>query len=146
MKVRILWVGKTKEAFLAEGIGKYLALLQPHADVRVVEIKEEKGGKDPVRVLRREGERIVKQAETYVLLDERGREMTSEELAGFLGDRPRVDFVVGGPHGVSEDVRRRAAATLALSRMTLTHEMARLLLLEQLYRAVTIKAGTGYHH
>lgn len=144
MKIRILWVGKTKEPFVREGMEKYLRRLRPFADVATVEIKEtkEKGG----RGIEEEGERIMKQSASYILLDERGRELTSPELASMLEGRAEVDFVLGGPYGVSEAVRGRAAETIALSRMTLTHEMARLLLLEQLYRAVTILKGGGYHH
>jgi len=145
MKFRIIWAGKTKEKYAAEGVEKYLRLLRPLAGVEVVEVGEQKSGPEAER-LRKEGEKILRQTESYVLLDERGREMSSVELAEALRDRPRTDFVVGGPYGVSDEVRRAASETLSLSRMTLAHEMARLLLLEQLYRAATILKGGGYHH
>jgi 23S rRNA (pseudouridine1915-N3)-methyltransferase len=141
MKIRILWVGRTKEPYVREGVDRYLRRLRPFADVAVVEIKERKG-----RGLEEEGERIMRQSASYILLDERGRELSSTEFASVLEDRPEVDFVLGGPYGVSEEVRARAADTIALSRMTLPHEMARLLLVEQLYRAMTILRGGGYHH
>jgi 23S rRNA (pseudouridine1915-N3)-methyltransferase len=141
MRIRILWPGKTKDRSAAEWIEKYLRRLRPLAEVGVVEVKEEKGA-----AVAREGERILRQSRCYVLLDERGREMTSVEFASFLEGRAEADFVVGGAHGVSAEVRRGAALTMALSRMTLTHEMARVLLLEQIYRALMIARGGGYHH
>lgn len=145
MKIRIIWTGKTKERYLSEGIGYYLRLLGTAAQVSVIEIKEEKG-KEREKLLAAEGKRILKQTQSYVLLDEKGRELTSRDFAAFLGNRSTVDFVVGGPYGVSDEVREKAGSVIALSRMTFTHEMARLFLLEQLYRATTIMKGKGYHH
>jgi 23S rRNA (pseudouridine1915-N3)-methyltransferase len=148
MKIRILWVGKTKEPFVREGMEKYLSRLRPFVEVAIVQIKEtkEKGGRGVDRGVEEEGQRIMRQSASYILLDEKGRELTSQGLASLLEGRAEVDFVLGGPYGVSEAVRGRAAETIALSRMTLTHEMARLLLLEQLYRAMTILGGGRYHH
>ncbi len=146
MKIRLAWVGKTKERFIQEGIEKYLRLLKPFADIAVSEIREEKG-KDIQRMVEKEGERILKLRVPYVLLDERGKEYTSVAFADFLAARqPAVQFVVGGAYGVSDGVKAAAQSSLALSRMTLTHEMSRLLLVEQLYRAVTITHKRGYHH
>ncbi|MGE5299729.1 MAG: 23S rRNA (pseudouridine(1915)-N(3))-methyltransferase RlmH [Acidobacteriota bacterium] len=146
MKIRLVWVGKTKERFIQEGIEKYLRLLRPFADVAVSEIREEKG-KDIQRMVEKEGERILKLRSPYVLLDEKGREYTSAGFADFLsGRQPYVHFVVGGAYGVSERVKEAAEGTVALSEMTLTHEMSRLLLVEQLYRAFTIMHKRGYHH
>jgi 23S rRNA (pseudouridine1915-N3)-methyltransferase len=118
------------------------------ARVEVVEVRDERGT-DPGAARTREGERILKSAGggDFVLLDEGGREMSSRELAAFAGERDSLTFVVGGAWGVSEEVRRAAGSRLSLSRMTLTHEMARLVLLEQLYRALMIQTGReGYHH
>jgi 23S rRNA (pseudouridine1915-N3)-methyltransferase len=146
MKIRLAWVGKTKERFIQEGIEKYLRLLKPFADITIAEFREEKG-KDIQRMVEKEGERILKLRFPYVLLDERGKEYTSAGFADFLsGHSPAVQFVVGGAYGVSEGVRDAAQAAVALSRMTLTHEMSRLLLAEQLYRAFAILHGRGYHH
>lgn len=146
MKIRLAWVGKTKERFIQEGIEKYLRLLKPFANVTVAEVREEKG-KDIQRMVEKEGERILKLQAPYVLLDERGREYTSAGFADFLsGHSPAVHFVVGGAYGVSEGVKQAAQTTVALSKMTLTHEMSRLLLVEQLYRAFTIMHKRGYHH
>lgn len=145
MKIRILWVGKTKERYLAEGIDRYLKLLSHMARVSVLEIKEEKG-KERTASLSGEGGKILKQTQSYFLLDARGRAYSSEEFSMFLKDRTGVDFVIGGPYGVSDEVRDRALGVISLSRMTFTHDMARLVLLEQVYRGMTIMKGMEYHH
>jgi 23S rRNA (pseudouridine1915-N3)-methyltransferase len=145
MKLRIIWTGKTKEKYAAEGVAKYLKLLRPMAQVEVVEIKEQKSGSMEDR-LAKEGEKILKQTSSYVLLDERGTGYSSVQFAEALRDRAQADFVLGGPYGVSEAVRSAASERMSLSKMTLTHEMARVLLLEQLYRAMTIMKGGSYHH
>jgi 23S rRNA (pseudouridine1915-N3)-methyltransferase len=145
MKLRIIWIGKTKERYAAEGVQKYLKRLKPLAQVEIVEIKEQKSGGMEDRLMK-EGERLLKQTSSYVLLDERGKGLSSVEFADSLRDRAQTDFVLGGPYGVSDDVRNSASETLALSKMTLTHEMARVLLVEQLYRAMTIMKGGSYHH
>jgi 23S rRNA (pseudouridine1915-N3)-methyltransferase len=145
MKLRILLVGRTKERYAAEGIEKYLVRLRPFADVEIVRIKEQKGS-SPEAALMKEGERILRQAGPFVLLEERGRRLTSLEFASFLRDRASVEFVLGGAYGVSEHVRRAASDAVSLSAMTLTHDMARLVLLEQLYRAMMINSGREYHH
>jgi 23S rRNA (pseudouridine1915-N3)-methyltransferase len=113
--------------------------------VSVVEVREERG-RSAEASREAESVRLLKQADAYYLLDERGRQLTSEGFARFLKEREAVEFVVGGAFGVSDEVRRGAKGVIALSMMTLTHEMARLLFLEQLYRAFTIIKGKEYHH
>ncbi len=141
-------MGKTREAYLKKGIDDYLERLGPYAEVEVVEIREEKGASGGLSAegLAREGRRIAGKSGGYVLLDERGRQLSSPELASYLGKHPSVDFVLGGAYGVSDEVRKGAGDTISLSQMTLTHEMARLLFTEQLYRACTIIRGMRYHH
>jgi 23S rRNA (pseudouridine1915-N3)-methyltransferase len=111
----------------------------------VAEIKEEKG-KPREAALAAEAQRILKQSTGFYLLDEKGKHYSSLEFAGFLKERQTVDFVIGGAFGVSGEVREKSKGSIALSKMTLTHEMARLLFLEQLYRAYTILKGKEYHH
>jgi 23S rRNA (pseudouridine1915-N3)-methyltransferase len=145
MRIRILWVGRTKEAYAVEGVEKYLRLLRPLVGLDVVEIKEQRGR--PLReALEREGERILGQSAKFTLLDESGRLLSSREFASTLKDKAGADFVLGGPYGVSDEVRAAALDSISLSRMTLTHEMARLLFLEQIYRALMINSGRDYHH
>lgn len=145
MKIRLFWVGKTTEGFIEEGIRKYMKLISRFCEVETVIIKEEKD--KPLDVMQRtEAERILKQAKSFILLDEGGHVMSSKDFAGFLKDRAQVSFVLGGPYGVADDVRKSAGETLSLSPLTFTHEMSRLILLEQIYRAFMINTGRGYHH
>lgn len=145
MKIRILWVGRTKEKYLLEGINYYLKLLQNAIKLKIVEIKDSRIG-DRQRMAAEEGKRILAQTTSYILLDENGCEMNSKEFAAFLSVRDSTDFVIGGHSGVSDEIRKNANLTISLSKMTLTHEMVRLVFLEQIYRSVTIIKGKDYHH
>jgi 23S rRNA (pseudouridine1915-N3)-methyltransferase len=146
MKINLVWPGRTKEQFILDGISKYTKLLKPYTDISIIELKEEKGS-DVRTILRKEGERILKLQKPYTLCDEQGEHLTSMEFAGYLsGHQSSVSFVLGGAFGVSEEVKKTAQRTIALSRMTFTHEMARLFFLEQLFRAFTIINKRGYHH
>lgn len=145
MKIRIFWVGKTKERYLIEGINHYLKFLRHMAQISIIEIKDEKG-KTRDEAVSMDGRRVLKQTDSYILLDERGKEFSSKDFARYLKDRGSIDFVMGGAFGVSDEVRGKASDTITLSKMTLTHEMTRLVFLEQLYRALTIIKGKEYHH
>ncbi len=156
MRLTILCMGKTKERFIQEGIEKYLRYLRPYADASIKELKEEKiqDLKDAPSIRKKEAKRILKAvpAGAYLVsLDERGEEFTSHEFAALLnnslesGVRAMV-FIIGGAMGLDEEVVARSHKTIALSRWTFTHEMARLVLLEQLYRAFTIIKGKTYHY
>jgi 23S rRNA (pseudouridine1915-N3)-methyltransferase len=156
MRLTILCMGKTKERFIQEGIEKYLRYLRPYADASIKELKEEKiqDLKDAPSIRRKEAERIFKAVPVgayLVSLDERGDEFTSHEFAVLLnntlesGVREMV-FIIGGAMGLDEGVVARSHKSVALSRWTFTHEMARLVLLEQLYRAFTIIKGKTYHY
>jgi len=156
MKLVILCVGKTRERFVQEGIAKYLRYINPYADVEVKELREEKirDLRDAPLVRKREAEKIIKAVPAGVFLaalDERGKEFTSHEFARFLNDRLEAGvremvFVFGGAMGLDESITERSGAVIALSRWTFTHELARLVLLEQLYRAFTIIKGKTYHY
>lgn len=138
-------MGRTKEKHTLEGILRYRDKLKPFMNLEVVEIKEQKG--TPVKkALVMEAERILKQTTDFMLFDEGGQEMSSTEFALFLRDRAQAEFVIGGPYGVADAVKDAATKRISLSRMTFTHDMARLFVLEQLYRAVMINSGKGYHH
>lgn len=145
MKVRILWVGRTRENYLLEGIDHYQRLLKNVINLKIIEVKDERG-KERMRTISEEGKRILRQTSSYVLLDESGIEMNSKQFASFLTGRDSTDFVLGGHYGVSDDVRKNASLIISLSKMTFTHEMARLIFLEQLYRSVTIIKGMEYHN
>ncbi|MFP5264667.1 MAG: 23S rRNA (pseudouridine(1915)-N(3))-methyltransferase RlmH [Blastocatellia bacterium] len=147
MKLRFVWVGKTKRAPVKELVREYVERVGRFAQVEVVELRDRDDvGGDARRIIDKEGEDILSRtaADQFVVaLDERGREMDSTQLAEFVekqraGGTKQMTFVIGGHNGLSEAVRRRANLVLALSRMTLTHEFARVLLTEQVYRAFSI--------
>jgi 23S rRNA (pseudouridine1915-N3)-methyltransferase len=156
VKLTIFCIGKTRERFIQEGIGKYIRYLKPYADLEIKELREDKIAdlKDAPSVRKKEAERIFKALPKnifFAALDERGQEFTSHEFASFLngllesGIR-EIAFVIGGAMGLDESIPRKANKSIALSRWTVTHEMARLVLIEQLYRAFTIIKGKTYHY
>ncbi len=152
MRLRLIWVGRTRNAHLRALVEEYVKRLSRFARCEVVELREGAAA-DERAVIEEESKRITGAlaSDTFVvLLDVAGeREWSSEELAAQIGEwqsrsLKEVAFVVGGHLGVGEEVRRRAAVRWSLSRLTLTHEMARVLLAEQLYRAHTILRGLPY--
>jgi 23S rRNA (pseudouridine1915-N3)-methyltransferase len=155
MKLCLLCVGRLSIGYLREGAADFEARLQRYVPLRIIELKEEKGGKnDPAFIRRQEGRRIVDkipEGSFVVALDERGRSMSSEGLAGMLErhmlqSTSELTLIIGGAYGLSDEVKQRADLLLSLSEMTLTHQMARLLLLEQLYRGFTIVRNEPYHN
>jgi 23S rRNA (pseudouridine1915-N3)-methyltransferase len=154
LQVTILMVGKTREGFIRDGLAFYRQRLRPFMQLTLKEVRAEKesAGLTPETVKAREGERLLAQIppRAYATaLDPRGREFISEDFAAWLSDRELearpLAFLLGGHLGLGEAVLAAAQARLSLSRLTLTHELVRLVLLEQLYRAATIKAGHPYH-
>ena len=147
--LRLIWVGRTKDSFIREGVDRYLDLIRPHARIEIIELREA-AGPDSGVVRKKEGERILGTTSGFVLLDEAGEEMTSVEFSSFVGSlhggATRRDIVIGGAFGVSEEVKQAAWRRISLSRMTLTHQMVRLVLLEQIFRAFSIMKGRNYHH
>ena len=156
MRLGIVCMGKTREPFIQEGIQKYLRYLGPYAEVSLRELREEKiqDLREAPVIRKKEAEKIFKALPVggvLVALDERGEEYTSHEFASFVNDLLEsgvrdVLFVLCGAMGLDETVTARAKKVIALSRWTLTHEMVRLVLLEQLYRAFTIIKGKTYHY
>lgn len=151
MKIRVVCVGKPRGDGVAAAIADYEARAARYWPLEVVEVRGESGaGRSPSEVRVREGERLLSRVSgTLVALDERGRGWTSEAFAAFLqrvregaGD---LSFVIGGAFGLDDAVRAGAAHLLAVAPWTLAHELARLVLAEQLYRAGTIVRGEPYH-
>lgn len=148
----MLWVGRRPPEAYAELIDSYAARIVRFAPFEQVQIRPAPGrGSDSRRALAAEAaslRRHLNAGDTIVALDEAGRRCTSEELARRLGQwraRGRVVFVVGGDLGLDGAFKRAASERLALSELTLSHQLARLVLLEQLYRACDILAGGRYH-
>ena len=156
MKLRLLCVGKLSLAYARDGVEEYTARLRRYLPFEALELREEKGGKkvDPAFLRERESRQLLDKilADAFVVvLDERGRPHSSEELAGLverhmLEGTGELTLVIGGAYGTSTALRQRADLVMSLSQMTLTHQMARLLLMEQLYRALTIIRNEPYHN
>ena len=144
MKLTVAWIGKTKNAAIQSLTDEYLKRLRQYSEAEGVSLRDEAA---LLKLCGRDGRGLRR---GLVLLDCRGKQLSSEELARFLRERhernpvPLV-FAIGPADGFSEDARQRADFVLSLGKMTLAHELARAVVLEQLYRAFTILKGHPYH-
>ena len=154
MRLELLFLGKTREAYLAAGIKDYAKRLSHYINIEIITLKEGKikKGEPENATIERQSQTLMQNAQGSIIvcLDRTGREINSLELAAQLGNwemqgLKKITFVLGGPLGLSANILKKSGLVLSLSKMTFTHEMARMLLLEQLYRAYTIKAGEKYH-
>ena len=156
MKITFFWIGKTNERWLQEGIDEYINRLKHYVSLSVEIIPAPKNmpKNDVEKQKEMEGDailgRIALSDEAY-LLDERGETYSSEGFAGFLQKKMSANvknlaLVVGGPYGFSEKLYQRANGLISFSKLTFSHQMIRLLLCEQVYRAFTILRGESYHH
>ena len=152
MKVRVLAVGRDRSGLYAPAAAEYAARLERYVRFELVELPEARKHAGTPRAKEEEGASLLARIdprEHVVALDERGKEHTSVELArrveAWLGAGRDVALVIGGSDGLSPEVLERAGEKVALSRLTLAHRLARVVLLEQLYRAMTIIRGEPYH-
>ena len=158
MGLNIFTVGKVKESYLQAGIDEFTKRLQPYTKVNIVEVNDERIPSNPSEadkelVMEKEGERILGSLaeRTYVIaLDVKGKPMTSEGLATSVKNLQvrgysSITFIIGGALGLSQSVLDKADYSLSLSHMTFTHQMVRLILVEQVYRAFKIIRGEPYH-
>lgn len=153
MKLALIAVGKLKEAHFRAAAEEYLKRLRPYAAVDVVEVPDRDVTRDESRALAEEAEAILRalpDGAHVVLLDREGRELASEGIAAWLdahalAGRSSLAFVLGGAAGVDARVAARADERISLGRITLPHQLARVVLLEQLYRAFRISRGEPYH-
>ncbi|QNL50379.1 23S rRNA (pseudouridine(1915)-N(3))-methyltransferase RlmH [Olivibacter sp. SDN3] len=156
MKITLLCVGKTDEAYLSTGIEKYVKRLKHYINFHfaiIPDVKNTKGlTKDQQKL--KEAKMIVKHiqpTDTLILLDEQGKSFRSTEFAQFL-DKKMINstqnlvFVIGGPYGFDTLLNQYTTQKLSLSKMTFSHQMVRLFFIEQLYRALSILKGEPYHH
>jgi len=144
VKIKVAWIGKTKEPAIEALTGEYLKRISRYAEVAGLALKDEAAILSLAGSKQQNKDRL-----RLVLLDSWGKQFSSEELAEFLA-REQVNaspllFAIGGSDGFSDEARRRAAFMLSLGRMTLPHELARVVLVEQLYRAFTILKRHPYH-
>lgn len=158
MKISIITVGKLKEKYLKQGIDEYLKRLSAYAKVEIIEVADEKAPEhlseaEMEEVKWKEGERILSHLseDTYIItLEISGRMLNSEQLAAKIDElgtygKSKLAFIIGGSLGLSKQVQNRSDLALSFSKMTFPHQLMRLILLEQIYRAYRINRGEPYH-
>ena len=158
MKIKIYCIGHLKENYLKEGINEYLERLKPYTQVEIVEVDDESISNNPSlkdidNVKNKEGQKVIKLLKNneYVIgLDLVKKQLTSEEFAKYINDKfvlggANISFVIGGSYGLSDELKARCNDRLSLSNMTFLHQMTRLILLEQIYRAFKINRNEVYH-
>jgi 23S rRNA (pseudouridine1915-N3)-methyltransferase len=156
VKICLLVIGKTDEVYLQQGIDLFLKRIPHYISFEMKIIPDLKNSRNlsELQQKEKEGELILLQkgqSDELILLDERGTELSSVEFARFLEKKmisgiKRLVVVIGGPYGFSDSVYAQANGKLSLSKMTFSHQMVRLVFVEQLYRAFTILKGEPYHH
>lgn len=156
MKIKFIVIGKTNTSFIKEAIAEYEKRLKHYASFEIICLPDIKnaGKLNEVQLKTKEGESIlanINAGDELILLDEKGAQYTSVEFAALLTKKMNaatksLAFVAGGAFGFSDEVYKKATALLSLSKMTFTHQMVRLIFVEQVYRAFTIIKGEGYHH
>jgi 23S rRNA (pseudouridine1915-N3)-methyltransferase len=149
VKIKVAWIGRTKEPAIEALTREYLQRIARYAEVAGTALKDEAGVLSLASGTGQKNNNRNKDRHKLVLLDSRGKQLSSEELAEFL-EREQLNalpllFAIGGSDGFSDEARRLAGFTLSLGKMTLPHELARVVLLEQLYRAFTILKNHPYH-
>ena len=158
MKIRIYAIGKIKDAYLKMGIEEYLKKIKPYTDIEIIEVKDESINENPhdseiKKAIDIEGSRIIKllkNNEYLIGLDLNKKEYTSPDFAKYISDKlelngANISFVIGGSYGLSEELKNRCNDSISLSKMTFLHQMTRLILLEQIYRAFKINRNETYH-
>ena len=158
LSIRVVCVGKLKEKFFTDAVAEYEKRLNAFCRLELIEIPEERIGERPSpaeieAALERETqhiEKILLKDGTIVCLCIEGRQLSSEEFAQRLtaaenSGRPRISFVIGGSYGLAPELKKKADLCLSMSKMTFPHHLARVMLLEQIYRGFQIKEGTKYH-
>ena len=156
MKIELLSIGSTTDSYLKEGIQLYEDRLKHYLNFKNQQLPylKTKGKISKEIQKKKEGELLlhhIKSSDYTILLDERGKSYSSIEFSHFLQKRfneghQKINFIIGGPFGFSEEIYQTANFKLALSPMTFSHQMVRLFFIEQLYRAMTILKGEKYHH
>ncbi|MFI3322026.1 MAG: 23S rRNA (pseudouridine(1915)-N(3))-methyltransferase RlmH [Rikenellaceae bacterium] len=156
MNIELIVIGKTNVDFVEIGIAEYKKRLSKYTKFNITTFPDIKGAKSMAvgEIKQREGEMLLsalKDFDEVVLLDERGKEFSSEGFATYIENLNlrsvrNIAFVIGGAYGFSEQVYSRCTSKISLSKMTFSHQMIRLIFIEQLYRAHTIIKGEPYHH
>ena len=157
MKIKLYCIGKIKEQYLKDGINEYLKRISPYSNIEIVEVIDSKVKDNPnkadiEKAKNEEGERVLKLLKNDYLigLDLNKSEFTSEEFASFIQKKmveggSSISFVIGGSYGLSDELKKRCNTSISLSKLTFLHQMTRLILLEQIYRAFKILNNETYH-
>jgi 23S rRNA (pseudouridine1915-N3)-methyltransferase len=158
LQIKILAVGKIKENYLKEGLKEYAKRLGGYIRLEIIEVEDEPcseraSAADEARVKQKEAEKVLKlisPQDYVVLLDLLGKELSSPELSALLDEKglagqSRITFVIGGSLGAADEIQKRADYRWSFSKLTFPHQMIRLILLEQIYRACKISKGETYH-
>lgn len=157
MKIKIYCIGKIKEQYLKDGINEYLKRISPYSNIEIVEVidskvKDNPNASDIKKAKDEEGERVLKlvKKDLLIALDMNKKELLSEEFADFISKKmveggSSISFVIGGSYGLSDTLKERCNYSISLSKMTFLHQMTRLILLEQIYRAFKILNNETYH-
>ena len=154
LHITVLCIGKTNESYVREGIDKYNKLLSKYSRFEFVELPDVKNGNKlpPDKLKEAEAmliESHIQERMAVIFLDETGKQFSSEKFSAYLQKKTteysKLLFVIGGSYGLSESIKKRGES-ISLSAMTFNHQMVRVILAEQLFRAFTIIHGTGYHH
>lgn len=152
LKITLVAIGKVKEKFWQTAIQEYLKRLKPYVKLEMVEVSAEPFSSQNKKTAQtKENERVLKILKKYnksdvYLLAEYGQEFTSLECADFLKNKKEIVLVLGGALGWAEEIKQRYPQTISLSQLTMPHEMARVMLLEQIYRSATILNSKDYHY
>ena len=158
MKIKVFAIGKIKEKYLKDGINEYLERIKPYSQIEIIEVNDEPIVDNPhpaeiKKAIDIEGSRVLKllKPNDYLIgLDLNKKEITSPEFAEFLNKKfisggSNISFVIGGSYGLSDELKQRCNDSISLSKMTFLHQMTRLILLEQIYRAFKINRNETYH-
>ena len=153
MNIRIIQLGKDKDSWLKEAIAEYQKRLRPFCKLEILELADVsiRDAGTTEQVIDREAKAVLAKidpSDYLILLDEKGSQKSSLEFSGFLtsiSGMKRIVFIIGGVFGSSDKLKQSADTCLSLSRMTFTHRMSRLILIEQIYRAMMIQNGRQYH-
>ena len=150
MTINLICVGNLKEKFSRDEQAEYLKRLSAFCKLEICEIKEQNHLENPLLIVEKEGEEIIKKIKGYCFLcDIKSKQYSSEKFAekisGCMQENSTITFIVGGSYGVSEKVKAAANEKISFSEMTFPHNLFRIMLLEQIYRAFTILNGKSYH-
>lgn len=158
LNIKVICVGKIKEKYLVDGINEYLKRMKTMCKIEVIEVSEHKISLNPseaqiLQCIEEEGNNILRkigERECIIPMCIEGKNLSSEDLAEkfeeiSINGISKITFVIGGSHGLSEKIKEKSDLKLSMSKMTFPHMLARLMLLEQIYRSLNINLGTKYH-